>query len=268
MATAVVEAKKEFTPVRGDSIRYHGDDSWHTGVVLSVDESTVTVLAVDGTEFSRSLDTFKPVNDERMKLLATLPEEEATEGRESYLQDFITRTQERAAKEAAERAAKRTEAGKTDSVSTGKRGRPKTDRSVQIEAVFKLISESETTVTKTDILTTVEMNAGVYNEVLTTLKTSGRILQFGEKRGTRYGVPGKEYPEPTKAARTLPEADPEMVKKVVTFITKAKKPVSRAMVTDALKITDADWMLVRLAMMETGKVQVTGQKRGTRYSKA
>jgi Trp operon repressor len=179
----------DYVPVRGDTIRYY-DTNWRTGVVLHSQDGEVTFLTPENKTRTFQASNVKVSHDQRMRLLLTLDEEDATNNRVNFLDAFIAASTKR---EQDEVASKGESASKTTSSKT--RMEPKRAAEVNkfVEQVTELILKSDKPLLKTDIVKNVEMDNATYTLVMKKVVAGHKVVKAGKKRGTNYRAAGRSY---------------------------------------------------------------------------
>jgi hypothetical protein len=185
----------DYIPVRGDTIRYY-DLNWRSGVVLNSQDGEVTFLTPDNRSRTFQMDSVKVALDTRMRMLATLNEDDAAKNREDFLADFMDRAKKRAENEAISKGAVVDEDGTI--LTTKKRGkqmdvsRAKEVKNL-VKGVIDLIQKSDSPIYKNDITSNFDMDSNTYNIVMKKVLADHNVTKSGQKRGTNYRIVGRTY---------------------------------------------------------------------------
>lgn len=133
-------------------------------------------------------------------------------------------------------------------------------------AILEFIDGAEYPVSRREIQTAIpDLTDAEFLASMRRLKSDESIVQIGERRGASYGIPGKSYadkPVVDKAAKVDVLPDPSAI---IAGI-RGKGPMARADLMARFGISTADWPLMSKALSGSTEVQVTGAKRGTRYT--
>lgn len=249
----------DYIPVRGDTVSYW-DTNMRMGVVITSQDNTITVLTTDNEVKSFSNDAVKVVNDTRMKLLALLNEDDAVESRERFLTEYIQQIKERLAKEAIAKGGTVDENG--DIIVAGSRSRMDEERARTVHARAKAVLEalrgSGEPMTKAQILSVVPMDATLWSPVVKRVSDDPQVIVKGKGRGKTFATvaPIRKKSEPiTPAQKTT---DVSLIEFVVS-----NGPVAKSDIMEFYP--DKDWATIRKALEASPKIEITGQRRGTKY---
>jgi hypothetical protein len=182
------EYPSDYVPVRGDTIRYY-DTNWRTGVVLHSQDEEVTFLTPENRTRTFKANNVKVSQDQRMRLLLTLDEEDATNNRVEFLDAFIAASNKREQEEVTGNG------DNTKTTSSKTRMEPKRAAEVNkfVEQVTELILKSDKPLLKTDIVKNVEMDNATYTLVMKKVIAGHKVVKTGKKRGTNYRAAGRSY---------------------------------------------------------------------------
>lgn len=250
-------------PVRGDTVSFWAyEGGFRYALVLNAQDKEATVLTADNDQITLPFEDINEVHDNRMELLRGLPEDEATQHREDYLERWIAKCQERADAAAIARGVPVDEYGRP---LRHKPGRKQSDEKAQriSEACDEFISFVENAtqpVTKKSLGDLIPPS--IYSEVINAAIETGKVVKNGTKRGTNYTVPGRTYEAIVEDS--TPEVDPEVVNVVVEFISN-NGPTSKSELIDEYKLSSTEWNDLRFALQNDSRVRVEGERRGTRY---
>ena len=253
-----------FTPVRGDTVSFWTTEGgFRYALVLNAQDKEATILTADNDRMTLPYGDLKEVYDNRMQLLRSLPEEEATAHREDYLERWVIRCQDRADQAAIARGAPVDEYG---NVIRGKTGRKPSDEKVQrVNALrdqfIDFVEKSDQPVTKKALGDLIP--ASIYTDVINAAIESGKVTKNGSKRGTNYTVPGRTY-EAVSEDKSIPEVDPEVLNVIVGYI-QTDGPVSKSDINNKFGLSTTEWTSVRYALQNDDRVRIEGERRGTRY---
>lgn len=146
-------------------------------------------------------------------------------------------------------------------------GTPKRTRSTAAHSsasvVLSVLRDSEVMMTASEIIAAASITKGDFVTIMRKLKGDGSVVQVGERRGAKYGVARKEYAQrvatPSKASQCV--LDPNLIPWI-----KDNGPCARADIMAAFKIDPSGWPAIAIALKVCDDIEVTGAKRGTRYS--
>lgn len=190
-----VEYPVDYTPVRGDTIRYY-DLNWRSGVVLNSQDGEVTFLTPENRVRTFKKDSIKVAMDMRMRMLTTLSEADAAKNREEFLDKFVAEAKRRAEQEAIAKGAVVDDDGTV--IAPKKRGKQMDiDRARQVNdlvtKIIEMIEKSDNPIYKNDITSNFDMDANTYNLVMKKVVESHKVIKNGQKRGTNYRLAGRTY---------------------------------------------------------------------------
>lgn len=185
----------DYTPVRGDTIRYY-DLNWRSGVVLNSQDGEVTFLTPENRVRTFKKDSIKVAMDMRMRMLTTLSEADAAKNREEFLDKFVAEAKRRAEQEAIAKGAVVDDDGTV--IAPKKRGKQMDiDRARQVNdlvtKIIEMIEKSDKPIYKNDITSNFDMDANTYNLVMKKVVESHKVIKNGQKRGTNYRLAGRTY---------------------------------------------------------------------------
>jgi len=185
----------DYTPVRGDTIRYY-DLNWRSGVVLNSQDGEVTFLTPENRVRTFKKDSIKVAMDMRMRMLTTLSEADAAKNREEFLDKFVAEAKRRAEQEAIAKGAVVDDDGTV--IAPKKRGKQMDiDRARQVNdlvtKIIEMIEKSDNPIYKNDITSNFDMDANTYNLVMKKVVESHKVIKNGQKRGTNYRLAGRTY---------------------------------------------------------------------------
>lgn len=185
----------DYTPVRGDTIRYY-DLNWRSGVVLNSQDGEVTFLTPENRVRTFKKDSIKIAMDMRMRMLTTLSEADAAKNREEFLDKFVAEAKRRAEQEAIAKGAVVDDDGTV--IAPKKRGKQMDiDRARQVNdlvtKIIEMIEKSDKPIYKNDITSNFDMDANTYNLVMKKVVESHKVIKNGQKRGTNYRLAGRTY---------------------------------------------------------------------------
>ena len=150
------------------------------------------------------------------------------------------------------------------------------------ESIVQIIAKADHRLSRAEIWAELDPKPSLaqWNEQSKAQVQSGKIDATGERKGRRYGIPGREYTTQVvaKATQKAPKA-PRAAKKgldqakyqaVLKVLTKDKQ--SRAQILEAVRkagvlINTNEWIEISKALKTDPKITQTGQKKGTRYQK-
>lgn len=251
-------------PVRGDTVSFWTmDGGFRYALVVVAQDEEATILTADNDRMTLPYGDLKTVHDNRMELLRSLSEEEAIQHREDYLEKWTVRCQNRADQTAIARGADVDEYG---NIVRNKTGRRPSDEKVQrvnalCEEFISLVDKSKYPITKGDIGDLIPQ--GIYPDVINAALESGKVVKEGQKRGTNYRIPGREYSE-AKPEKPAPEIEESVLTTIVEFI-HSNGPISKANLVNEFGLSTVEWTTLRTALQEDKRVKVEGERRGTRY---
>lgn len=253
-------------PVRGDTISFWSSEGgFRYALVLAAQDKEATILTSDNDRITIPFEDLNEVHDNRMELVRGLPEDEAVQHREDYLEKWISKCQERADQAAIARGAPVDEQGRVLRYKPGrKQSHEKAHRISEMRDEFiRFVEESDQPVTKkalSDLIPT-----SIYSEVINAAVETGKVAKSGTKRGTNYTVPGRTY-EVVVEDKT-PTVDSEVMNVVVQFIAD-NGPTSKAELMSHFGLSNTEWTSVRYVMQNDDRVNIEGERRGTRYVRA
>lgn len=252
-----------FTPVRGDTVSFWTNEGgFRYALVVVAQDKEATILTADNDRITLPYSDLKEVFDNRMELLRGLSEDEAAQHREDYLEKWITRCQDRADQAAIARGAEVDDYGNVIRLKTGRK--PSDEKVQRVNALrdkfIALVDESKYPVTKADIGDLIPQ--GIYTDVINAALESGKVVKEGQKRGTNYRIPGRDYE--VKPEKPVPTIDAEVLTTIVEFI-RGNGPTSKADLIKEFGLSTTDWTILRTALQDDKRVKVEGERRGTRY---
>lgn len=260
------DMQTKVAPVRGDTISFWSSEGgFRYALVLAAQDKEATILTSDNDRITLPFEDLNEVHDNRMELLRTLPENEAVQHREDYLEKWISKCQERADQAAIARGAPVDEYGR---VLRYKPGRKQSDEKAQRIAemrdeFIRFVEDSDQPVTKKSLGDLIP--ASIYSEVINAAVESGKVVKNGTKRGTNYTVPGRTY-EVIVEDKT-PTVDAEVMNVIVQYIAD-NGPTSKAELISHFGLSTTEWTSVRYVLQTDDRVNIEGERRGTRYVRA
>jgi len=257
------DMQTKIAPVRGDTISFWSSEGgFRYALVLAAQDKEATILTSDNDRITLPFEDLNEVHDNRMELLRTLPDDEAVNHREDYLEKWIVKCQERADQAAIARGAPVDEHGR---VLRHKPGRKQSDEKAQRishmrDEFIRLVEESDQPVTKKHLGDFIP--ASIYADVINAAIETGKVEKNGTKRGTNYTIPGRTY-EIVVEDKT-PTVDADVMNVIVKFISE-NGPTSKAELISHFGLSPAEWTSVRYVLQNEGRVNIEGERRGTRY---
>jgi hypothetical protein len=251
-------------PVRGDTVSFWAyEGGFRYALVLNAQDKEATVLTAENDRVTLPFEDINEVHDNRMELLRSLPEDEATQHREDYLERWIAKCQDRADAAAIARGAPVDEHGR---VLRHKPGRKQSDEKAERinnvrDEFITLVESSDQPVTKKVIGDLIP--ASIYSDVINSAIETGKVQKNGSKRGTNYTVPGRTY-EVIVEDKSIPNVDAEVMNVVVEFIS-SNGPTSKAELISEYRLSTTEWNDLRFALQNDERVSIEGERRGTRY---
>lgn len=261
-----VDMQTKVAPVRGDTISFwNSEGGFRYALVLAAQDKEATILTSDNDRITLPFEDLNEVHDNRMELLRALPDDEAINHREDYLEKWIAKCQERADQAAIARGAPVDEYG---NVLRYKPGRKQSDEKAQRIAAVRdefilFVEESDQPVTKKHLGDLIP--ASIYSEVINAAVETGKVVKNGTKRGTNYTVPGRTY-EVIVEDKT-PTVDTDVMNVIVQFISD-NGPTSKAELISHFGLSTTEWTSVRYVLQNDERVNIEGERRGTRYVRA
>jgi hypothetical protein len=257
------DMQTKIAPVRGDTISFWSSEGgFRYALVLAAQDREATILTSDNDRITLPFEDLNEVHDNRMELLRTLPDDEAVNHREDYLEKWIVKCQERADQAAIARGAPVDEHGR---VLRNKPGRKQSDEKAQRisymrDEFIRLVEESDQPVTKKHLGDLIP--ASIYADVINAAIETSKVEKNGTKRGTNYTIPGRTY-EIVVEDKT-PTVDADVMNVIVKFISE-NGPTSKAELISHFGLSPAEWTSVRYVLQNEGRVNIEGERRGTRY---
>lgn len=249
----------------GDTVRFliyrNGENPMITAPLFDIIErddapNLARVLDEHGVWYAWPMNELTTVNDTRMKNLRALDESDPDKAqivRTAYLSEWkATYSPDK-------------DAPKLD-LPTSIRKASRESHEDKSGAILEFIDGAEYPVSRREIQTAIpDLTDAEFLASMRRLKSDESIVQFGERRGASYGIPGKAYadkPAEDKPAKSDVLPDPSAI---IAGI-RGKGPMARADLMAGFGISAADWPLMSKALSSSTEVQVTGAKRGTRYT--
>jgi hypothetical protein len=125
---------------------------------------------------------------------------------------------------------------------------------------IRLVEESDQPVTKKHLGDLIP--ASIYADVINAAIETSKVEKNGTKRGTNYTIPGRTY-EIVVEDKT-PTVDADVMNVIVKFISE-NGPTSKAELISHFGLSPAEWTSVRYVLQNEGRVNIEGERRGTRY---
>jgi len=257
------KVETQMLPVRGDTVSFwNSEGGFRYALVLNAQDKEATILTSDNDRITLPFSDLNEVHDNRMELLRSLPEDEATQHREDYLDKWIARCQERADQAAIARGAPVDEYGRVLRHKPGRKASDEKARRVNeyCDKFVKFVENSKHPVTKKDMGDLIP--ASIYMDVINVAVDSGKVVRNGNRRSTNYTFPNRTYE--TMGDKSAPSVDTEVLNVIVDYIL-SNSPVSRADINAHFGLSPAEWTTVRLALQNDDRIAIEGEKRGTRY---
>jgi hypothetical protein len=246
----------DYIPVRGDTINYW-DNNWRVGVVINSQDNEITFVTIDNEVKTEKAEYVRASNDTRMRLLASLDEDDAAANRESFLESYIERVKRREAEFSASKVTN------SDSGEPAGRGRKLSDEEETLIAslvgqITDFIIGMDTPARKQDIVKQFDLDDRIFGLAMKRVLSYHKIVKVGEKRSITYRVAGRSY---NAVSSDTPDSQ-----KVVEYIKNSSEPVGKPALVAEFGLSASEWNSVRAALEKDKNILITGKKRGTRYS--
>lgn len=256
----------DYIPVRGDTINYL-DNNWRAAVVINSQDNEVTFLTTDNEVKTRRVTDVRVSHDLRMRMLLTLDHEDAVTNRQKFVDDYITNVKAYAEADASAKGASVDSNGNAINKGRGRqldeaRAKEVNDYVVKITS---FIEQFDGPVFKTDILDNFSLDSGTYDLVMKRVIAGHKIFKTGQKRGTNYRVAGRVYTEAEDSPKNTKATVDSVPTELLEFI-KDNGPASKSMIVKEFKYSDKDWIEIKSGLDACDQVEITGVKRGTRYT--
>lgn len=256
----------DYVPVRGDTINYL-DNNWRAAVVINSQDGQVTFLTTDNEVKTLRTTNVRVSHDLRMRMLLTLDEQDAATNRQKFLDDYINNVKTQAEADATAKGSSVDSNGNVINKGRGRQldGARAKEVNDYVEKIISFIEGFDAPVFKTDILDNFPMDSGTYDLVMKRVIGGHKIFKTGQKRGTNYRVAGREYVEVNDSLKNNKSVASDVPSDLLKFI-EDNGPASKSMIVKEFNYSDKDWLDIKSALDACDQVEITGVKRGTRYT--